>query len=220
MSPQYVFRVISLSLALLALATTSVRAEEKLVGEFEMSYYWVSSERDFDGRADTKVYDKQCHVLAKVPAEFARRMTLEGTGRLRDDRVLNTAGGCECGFSPCFFEVSKRRSWGVGVANRALAPFRSIAVDKDVVPIGTRLYIPALDGVRMPGKKPWGGFVHDGCVIADDRGGAVHGHEIDFFAGLRTYYRIIHRKHRFDKITAYDGTERCARMREGRAPQS
>ena len=218
--PEQKIRAVALALVLLALWPGPAAAEERtFVGNFDMSYYWVSDEADFKARPDTRIYDRQCKVIATVPGEFARRMSVEGTGKLDDGRVLNTAGSCDCGFSPCFFEVPARSRWGVGVANRALAPFRSIAVDKDIVPIGTRLYIPALDGLRMPGKRPWGGFVHDGCVIADDRGGAVRGHEIDFFAGLRAYYRVLQRKHRFETWRAYTGGERCERFGEGRPRQ-
>jgi 3D (Asp-Asp-Asp) domain-containing protein len=215
------FKPYPLPLLLAALlAPASARAEkpadDDLVGTFDMSFYWVSMEADFDGPDDTDVYDKQCRAIATVPERFAKRMAVEGTGRLEDGRVLNTAGACECG-GPCFFEVPKRRQWGVGVKNRALSPFRSIAVDKNVIPIGTKLYIAELDGLRMPGQAPWGGFVHDGCVVADDRGGAVKGNEIDFFAGFRSYYKVLQRKHRFDAVTAYDGGERCKQPGEGSA---
>jgi 3D (Asp-Asp-Asp) domain-containing protein len=217
MSTKHLFHVVCL-LAVMTVVPASVVAErpaEQLVGTFEMSFYWMSLQSDFDDAEDTAIYDKQCTAIATVPAKFAQRMTVEGTGKLSDGRVLNTAGACECGYSPCFFQVPRRTQWGLGVKNRALSPFRSIAVDHDVVPIGTRLYIPELDGLRMPGKAPWGGFVHDGCVIADDRGGAVRGNEIDFFAGHRAYYKVLQRKHRFDSVTAYDGAERCKTFREG-----
>ncbi len=210
-------------LAALAWASPA-RAQEAelpdLVGEFDFSFYWVSSHRDFSGPATTTLYTKQCRVLARVPKSFAARAVVEGTAQLADGRVINTAGACDCGFSPCFFRVPKRKQWGVGVANRPLAPFRSIAVDSKVVPIGTKLYIPALDGLRMPGRAPWGGFVHDGCVIADDRGGAIRGNEIDFFAGRRGYYRVLQRKHRFETVKAYDGTERCKSLGNGTVPNS
>jgi len=220
MYPQAVNVVVSFALIMLALGAGTARAEDReLIGEFKMSYYWVSNQADFDDPADTDVFDKQCKVIATVSRRFAKRMRVEGTAKLNDGRVINTAGSCDCGFSPCFFEVPKTRRWGVGVANRALAPFRSIAVDKNVVAIGTRLYLPALDGLRMPGKRPWGGFIHDGCVVADDRGGAVRGHEIDFFAGMRSYYRALQRKHRFNKVNAYTGGDRCKTFREGKRRQ-
>ena len=37
----------------------------------------------------------------------------------------------------------------------------------------------------MPGRAPWGGFVHDGCVVADDTGGGIDGNRLDLFVGRK-----------------------------------
>jgi 3D (Asp-Asp-Asp) domain-containing protein len=110
--------------------------------------------------------------------------------------------------------VPKYARYGVGVAKRPLSPFRSVAVDPVEVPIGTMLYIAELDGLTMPGRGSYGGFVHDGCVLADDRGGGVKGHQIDFFTARRHHYTAFDRRHRLKSVTVYDGKGRC--MRKGR----
>lgn len=179
------------------------------LGTFEISFYWVSVARDFVGPADTVLHDASCAPIAAVPRAFAERVKLEGTGRLRDGRVINAVGACDCDeLRMCYAEVDDH--WGLGVRNRPLAPFRSIAVDASVIPIGTRLYVPELRGVRMPGRPPWGGFVHDGCVIADDRGGGIRGREVDFFAATRGYYRALQRAYKLRHITLYIDDQRCA----------
>jgi 3D (Asp-Asp-Asp) domain-containing protein len=184
-------------------------AHGDLLGDFQLTYYWVTAEDDYPGTPDTELYDSDCAVLATVTADFADALALEGTGRLSDGRVLNYWGSCGCPESPCFFEVDADHPWGVGVQNRALVPFRSIAVDSDLIAYGSRVFVAELDGVPMPGDPPWGDFVHDGCVSADDTGGAIVGAHIDFFAGLRACYYELDDLLGLGEVTLYDGGERC-----------
>jgi 3D (Asp-Asp-Asp) domain-containing protein len=161
------------------------------LGVFQLTYYWVTSEEDYPGVADTDVFDPACVLLVTVSADFFDSLALEGTGRLLDGRVLNYDGGCGCATSPCFHEVDAEHPWGSGAGDRPLVPFRSVAVDPTVVDIGTHLWVAAFDGLTMPGDTPWGGFVHDGCVVADDTGGGIDGAHLDFFAALRDdYYQL------------------------------
>ena len=179
------------------------------LGSFELTYYWVASEGDYSGDADTDLYDPECAVLATVSADFADAIALEGTGRLLDGRLLNVAGACGCARSPCFAEADADHPWGVGVQDRALVPFRSVAVDRDVIEYGSGLYLPALDGVVMPGDAPWGDFAHDGCVVAADTGGAIVGMHVDFFVGLEDAYRTLDGELGLSETEVADGGERC-----------
>jgi 3D (Asp-Asp-Asp) domain-containing protein len=178
-------------------------------GSFKLTYYWVTAEDDFTAAADTQLFDSSCALLDTVPAAFADSLDTEGTGRLVDGRVINTTGPCNCGRSPCYDPVDTQHPWGTGVQNRALIPFRTIAVDPKVIPYGTPLYIEELDGVVMPGDSPWGGFVHDGCVIAGDTGGAIIGTHIDFFSGLKSGYTALDAKLALKTVTIHDGGARC-----------
>jgi len=179
------------------------------LGSFELTYYWVASEADYGGPADTELYDPGCSVLATVSSDFADAIALEGTGRLLDGRLLNVAGACGCDRSPCFAEADADHPWGVGVQDRALVPFRSVAVDRDVIEYGTGLYLPALDGRTMPGESPWGDFAHDGCVVAADTGGAIVGMHVDFFVGLEDAYRDLDGELGLSETEVRDGGERC-----------
>lgn len=178
------------------------------LGSFKLTYYWMAQSRQDEGEADTVLYDRRCKEIAKVSSEFATRLAMEGTGRLRNGRVVNAAGSCKCA-SACYYLPRRHKKWGVGVAKRALNPFRSVAVDPDHVSIGQMLFIPELEGLTMPGRKPWGGFVHDGCVVADDRGGNIRGQQLDFFTGRRSAYSALFRRHRINEVTVYDGQGRC-----------
>jgi 3D (Asp-Asp-Asp) domain-containing protein len=180
------------------------------LGSFELTYYWVTEESSFGGADTTKLYDDSCNVLTSVPAGFASAIKLEGTGRLTDGRVLNYSGACGCATSPCYFEVDAAHPWGVGVQNRALSPFRSVAVDKSVVAYGSTLYIAALDGVKMPGEAPWGGFTHDGCVTADDTGSAIIGKHLDFFSARKADYLSLNGVLGVSHVAVRDGGQRCA----------
>ena len=188
----------------------------EVLGSFRFTYYWVAHEEvtsEDTGPATVQLYHrKQCVPLALVSPAFAERLEREGTGKLRDGRVVNIAGPCGCGERPCFYVVPEHARWGVGVAKRPLSPFRSVAVDPRLVSIGTMLYIPELDGLTMPGRPPEGGFVHDGCVVADDRGGSVKGQQIDFFTAQRSYYASFDRRHRLKTVTVFDGAGWCSRV--------
>jgi 3D (Asp-Asp-Asp) domain-containing protein len=179
------------------------------LGVFTLTYYWVAAEEDHPGVADTDVYDPDCAVITTTSADFFDALALEGTGRLLDGRVLNYDGPCGCANSPCFHEVDDQHPWGSGSMNRALVPFRSVAVDPSVVPIGTKLWVEAFDGLLMPGEAPWGDFIHDGCLSADDTGGGIDGAHIDFFAAIRDAYVELDGELGLNDVDVNDGGDRC-----------
>jgi 3D (Asp-Asp-Asp) domain-containing protein len=196
-------------------AKVELPAPGRELGSFQLTYYWMASEgkrprvaADGEGPPAVALKTKNCKAIATVSASFSRRLRLEGSGRLRDGRVVSTAGHCRCG-APCYHVARASQPWGTGVNERPLSPFRSVAVDSSLVSIGSVLYIPALDGMTMPGRAPWGGFVHDGCVIADDRGGGVRGKQLDLFTARRAHYQALARRLAQKKVTVLDGTERC-----------
>jgi 3D (Asp-Asp-Asp) domain-containing protein len=179
------------------------------LGAFKLTYYYVAEESMYTGEDDTGLYDVDCDLLAMVPAAFARAVAIEGTGKLDDGRVFNYSGSCSCPTSPCYHFVDEDHPWGSGAGGRALVPFRSVAVDRDVLVIGRRYWVKELDGVRMPGEGPLGGWIHDGCVSADDTGGSIDDAHIDFFAALRGWYLEIAGVVRRNEVTLHEGGERC-----------
>jgi 3D (Asp-Asp-Asp) domain-containing protein len=169
-------------------------------GSFALTYYWVATEPI--GPLTTKIYDAKCDVLTTVNAEFASDLATSGTGRLRDGRTLTVDGECSCPRSPCYRFIGQR--WGVGTGDRALVPFRSVAVDRSVIPIGTKLWIKELAGLDADQLFP-----HDGCVVADDVGGNITGSKIDWFVGDRALYTDIDHVLKLTTITVHDGGELC-----------
>jgi 3D (Asp-Asp-Asp) domain-containing protein len=179
------------------------------LGTFEFTYYWVASEASYNGAKNTNVYDSQCTKLATVPRKFWDALKLEGTGKLNDGRLLNYAGPCGCARSPCFKALGADKPWGEGVQSRALEPYRSIAVDKTKIPYGSWMYIPELDGQVMPGDAPWGGWTHDGCVLAADTGSAIIGKHIDFFVGMKSSYTTLINELGLESVTVQQGGTLC-----------
>jgi 3D (Asp-Asp-Asp) domain-containing protein len=82
------------------------------------------------------------------------------------------------------FKVSKGE-YGEGAGGFNLVPYRTIAVDPSVIPLGSVIYIPAAKGisVTLPSGKS---VTHDGYFFAADVGGAINGIHIDVFVGIST----------------------------------
>lgn len=205
----------------------------KSMGPFQVTFYYVAAEEEVDAAQGSAkqggdktyasqvldlvvLYDgKTCEPIAEVSRAFAAAAEMQGTGKLKDGRIINIWGSCPCGRSPCFQFTGQK--WGKSGNGRGLTPFRTVAADPKVVPLGSLLYIPVLEGRRMPGRAPWGGFVHDGCVVADDTGGAIRDNQLDFFVGRRAYYRALANRgsHAWARSTeVFDGSSICTR--EGR----
>ena len=78
-----------------------------------------------------------------------------------------------------------------------------------MIAIGASVYVPELDGKTMPGSAPWGAFVHDGCLQADDVGGGINGSHIDFFAALKVHYQSLDAALGLTSVTVHEGGARC-----------
>jgi 3D (Asp-Asp-Asp) domain-containing protein len=155
----------------------------------------------------------RCEPISEVSQDFASQLTLQGTGKLKDGRVLNIWGQCNCGHSPCFKVTAA--TWGTGGTGRQLQPFRTVAVDPKVIKLGSLLYVPLLEGKRMPGRAPWGGYIHDGCVVADDVGGGIKGAQLDLFVGRKGWFLGMSGRggsHEWARqVPVFDGSKRCER---------
>ncbi len=155
---------------------------------FRLSFYWLAYESEYANEAyDTAIYTKQGYYIGSFPSAFIYELKLEGSGILRDGRILNYDGDCNYGIGTCFKTLTlDQHPLGAGVQGRPLEPFRSIAVDPRFIPIGATIYVPELVGVLMPD-----GTRHDGCLRADDMGGAIKEHKIDFFVESYNNFKFI-----------------------------
>lgn len=155
------------------LKSESKRAARKIadkdleeIGDFKPTFYWVLLEEKFDGERDTELPG----VEGKFPKDFVKQARIEGTAKLRDGRVVNVSGKG--------FKVVDAPN-GLGAGGYHLIPFRSIAVDRDEIALGTKLFLREAVGMKLPD-----GSVHDGIFYAHDVGGGIQGKRIDLFTGM------------------------------------
>ncbi len=177
------------------------------IANHKLTFYWVTNSDDFDGANNTKIKTASCSTIATVPSAFASALKLEGTGKLPDGRIVNYHKSCGCSSYGCYVVAGDDYPWGIGVQNRPLHPMKSIAVDKDFISYGSWVYAPELDGYEIP-DGPWGSFVHDGCLRADDTGSAINGWHFDFFVGYKKAYQQMVGD-LGSKMQLYRGGERC-----------
>ncbi len=140
---------------------------------------------------------------------------IEGTVRTTDKNgkavtlnyaTTSTTQQCDCNLTcPKYTKYANKKigytlwapakgEFGDGVAGYKLVPFRTIAVDKKFIPIGSLIFIPQAVGVEI--TLPNGSISkHDGYFFAADVGGDIKANHIDVFFGLKA-------KNPFDFVTS------------------
>lgn len=192
-----------------------------LVGQLYNTYYYLAAEADYSGTADTNLNDSSCSAIAKVAAKFSDAVCIEGSGLLKDGRVINYAKKCSCGRAcptggiVCYSVLDKAKfPWGMGNKSNPLVPLRSWAVDTSLIPSGTILYAEQWDGVKIPAIGGIGNFTHDGCFRADDVGGAITGKHYDFFAGTKPMWLALEKIFKTKTyFTVYKNPGRCSHLK-------
>ena len=161
------------------------------LGNFQPTFYWVALEKNNNEPKTEILKDRKGHALARVSADFFSEIRMEGTGKLLDGRVLNFAsvvslpgGGHEVRYLVCPPDAP----YGYGVNGYKLVPFRSIAVDTRVIPIGSIIYMPAAKGVILSS-----GEIHDGYFLAVDVGDMINDQHIDIFTGYGNQAEFFYR---------------------------
>ncbi len=170
--------------------------------QWALRFYWLSLEADYDEAVSITVprgacaappnrwvelYTKDGFFFGRVPERYACSLKLEGSGLMRDGRIINYTGACKFGYGTCFEQLDLEDfPFGRGAGVRRLIPFKSVAVDPRVIRLGEPLYIPEFDGIPLPD-----GSIHDGCVRADDTGGGIKGRKMDFFVVTYGNFRSL-----------------------------
>jgi 3D (Asp-Asp-Asp) domain-containing protein len=181
---------------------------------FALRFYWLAmqaSPADTLGEPEQDIYTSDGFYFGTFPESFVSALRMEGSGLLADGRVVNYDGRCGYGVGTCFEQLDRAtHPYGRGAGRRPLVPFRSVAVDPRVIAIGEPLYIPELDGIRLPD-----GTVHDGCVRADDTGSAIKRRKIDFFVvSFENFRLLLWELWGVDRITPHVEDPRCQYLRE------
>jgi len=181
----------------LAVARGDASIGRKL-GVFRNTYYDFPLEREYTGQL-VDVFDASCRSLARVPQEFHDTLCMQGSGLLADGRTLSFARrDCSCARrcprssqQICFEALAPERfPWGRGASGDPITPLLSVAVDIDVIALGTPLFIPEYLGLPRDAEHH---SEHDGCFIAQDRGIRIQGRHIDVFTGEESLTELWNR---------------------------
>lgn len=197
-------------------ARVSLEGGGRSLGTFRNTYYDFPSEADFDG-AKVPLKSARCETIAEVPRGFFESVCVQGSGTLRSGITVSfSKRDCACAeVCPrtdqkiCFDSLDAAAyPWGRGATGKPITPLLTVAVDTDVIPLGTALYVPELDGV----PRDSAGTPHDGCFIAQDRGVRVKGKHVDFFTGHASLTALWNRLVPSNKgVTVVLESPRCAR---------
>lgn len=154
----------------------------KKIGDLKPTFYWVAVEQRDSAQNNKSLLDMDGNELARVTEKFYNEIRLEGTGKMLDGRIINYAGRVELpnGKKEIRYLVCPPEApYGYGFEKRILVPFKSVAVDPTVVPLGSKVYIPKAVGMRLPD-----GSTHNGIFEAIDIGDAIKNKRIDMFTAF------------------------------------
>jgi 3D (Asp-Asp-Asp) domain-containing protein len=162
---------------------TDTTHDSGYLGKFRNTYYYVSLESDYPNAAvDSRILTLSGEVLARVSSVFKKALDIEGSGKLKDDRVVNFAGRKN---GEHRYRMS-RYPFGEGAGNCELIPFHTIAVDPKRIPLGSLVQIDETVGMVLPD-----GSIHDGLWRAEDVGSAIKKDRIDLFIGTRAQAYVL-----------------------------
>ncbi len=138
------------------------------------SLYSIPLEKDYSNAKDGAFMARDGSVLHRGSRAFVAAAAVQGSARLKDGRMLMIDGRDE---GEIHWKVSPHR-YAVGALGCRVLAFRSAAVDKSVIPLGSKLFIPETRGLVLPD-----GTQHDGVWYAVDTGAGIKHGRIDLFVG-------------------------------------
>lgn len=185
----------------------------RVLGHFRNTYYDFPREADHRGEL-VDVMSASCQSIAKVPRGFHDAVCVQGSGSLKKGGTISFAKrDCECAqVCPrtqqkiCFDALDPVAfPWGRGAAGKPIHPLRTIAADTNVLPMGTVVYVPELDGVGDPAS--------DGCFVVEDRGVRVQGEHVDIFTGHPGQTAVLEQQVPSNQgVTVVVDAPKCARI--------
>lgn len=139
-----------------------------------VTQYYTALEEDYPPGDGAPFLSAEGDVLYDASDAFYRAAVIEGSARLADGTVLNWDR--KVGDHVKWKAVTT--TYGLAADGCALVPWRTAAVDPDVVPLGTRIRIEETIGMPLPD-----GSRHDGVWWANDIGVSIDNDRIDLFTG-------------------------------------
>jgi len=196
------------------------KLQGKVLGTFRNTYYDFPDAADFKGKP-VELKSASCHTIAKVPRGFFEAVCVQGSGTLNDGSTVSFAKrDCDCadvcprsGQKICFDQLDRSRyPWGRGATGKPITPLLTVAMDTNLVPLGTPVYIPDFDGVPRDADRD---SFHDGCFIVQDRGMKVKGKHVDVFTGHHAITELWNHLVPSNKgVTVVLDSPHCARAKD------
>lgn len=184
------------------------------LGTFRNTYYDFPREADHTGKT-IALMNASCQPIAQVPRTFYEAVCVQGSGSLaRGGTVSFSKRDCACaevcpstGQRICFDALDATTyPWGRGAAGKPITPMKTLAADTAVLPMGTVVYIPELDGA----PRGESGEAHDGCFVVEDRGLKVSGEHVDIFTGHPAQTALMNERVPSNQgVTVVVGAPRC-----------
>jgi 3D (Asp-Asp-Asp) domain-containing protein len=192
----------------------------RLLGTFRNTYYDFPRESDHAASAgNVSLMNATCQPIAKVPRGFYDAVCVQGSGSLKAGGTVSfSKRDCACaevcprtGQRICFDALDPTTfPFGRGAAGTAITPMRSLAADTSLLPMGTVVYIPELDGApRGDSNEPL-----DGCFVVEDRGLKVKGEHVDIFTGHPAHTAVINERVPSNQgVSVVVDAPRCAHLK-------
>jgi 3D (Asp-Asp-Asp) domain-containing protein len=192
----------------------------RVLGTFRNTYYDFPRESDFAAASGTvAIMNATCQPITQVPRGFFEAVCVQGSGSLKRGGTVSFAKrDCACAeICPrtnqkiCFDALDPATfPWGRGAAGTAIIPLRTVAADTSVLPMGTILYIPELDGVQ---RSESSSEAFDGCFRVEDRGLKVKGDHVDIFTGHPAQTAVMNERVPSNQgVTVIVDAPRCAHL--------
>lgn len=157
--------------------------------QFRMTFYWTYNFNEEPVSMDPPLVDMLTvtdEVLATVPIALAKRISMEGSGFLPDGRLLNLNNSFDWPESRFMLVDQNEAPWGFDSQGGALVPWKSIAVDSNVIPLNSEVYIKEFDGAVLPD-----GTVHNGWFVSVDTSHSFTGKHLDIFVATYQNYEYM-----------------------------
>jgi len=140
-----------------------------------LSIYCIADLKD----GDTPILTSRGLELWKISTRSRERLVMEGTGRLSNGKVVNVDRVVNGAWR--FKEMGPSQAHGVGIRNKALEPWVSVAHSLQQLRthslFGRKVVIPQLKGYETPDGK-----ILDGTFLIHDTGGGLR--KCPFYKGL------------------------------------
>jgi len=144
----------------------------KYLGKFKVTFYWIIREEDYNGPKDTPLYLENGKLLGYFDYDFVQDFKKEACAELKNGKLIS--------YMKRVNRVGIVKEF-LGINGYTISPLKTIAVDPDIIHVGSELYIPALTKLAS----------HNGKVYAHDIGSMIQGREIDIFVGYKENTNLL-----------------------------